>query len=389
MTTIEDLPKEIILKIFDLLETENVYQCQLVNKHFHSASIPALWRNLSIDTEDDYHWFINYSCVSGQGTGQYVKSIYFCFGSNIDDEKLMSVLPLIPNLEELEIKDATILTDKSLSFIPKCCKKLNKLTWESLTMTYEAGLMLGQCSELETLHLNCCYLFHPNCLQPLIDVPLKRLVITEGSWLIETARDLARFHHLKELTIQNCGDIPNEFFQQLAFGLPNLKHLYVEKVKEEAGLVSFLKTHSGLREIWLDSCHVTDATVETITHYIHGLELLLFKTTEDVSIQALHQLVCHCPNLSMCAFKRRRHREYLIPDPHRRPDTISSVPDQLVSSSSSFYWDKKMLHYIRTYYSIMEKYQSLKEQLEASGQSGPLKLLDELKKQIEDFVKGE
>lgn len=114
MTTIEDLPKEIILKIFNLLETENVYQCQLVNKHFHSASIPALWRDLSIDTEDDYHWFINYSCVSGQRTGQYVKSIYFCFGSNIDDEKLMSVLPLIPNLEELEIKDATIPIDKSL-----------------------------------------------------------------------------------------------------------------------------------------------------------------------------------------------------------------------------------------------------------------------------------
>ena len=151
MTTIEDLPREIVSLICSLLKQPEKYNCVFVNKEFHSASIPELWREPTLPTTYSLHQLIKCLNHSKHQRGDYIRMLKLDYTISIHDEELLSLLQLIPNLEVLEIRQAEQLTDKSIIPISKYCKQLRTLLIVGSPMSYRSAHYLGKCQQLQRL----------------------------------------------------------------------------------------------------------------------------------------------------------------------------------------------------------------------------------------------
>lgn len=307
MTTIEDLPREIVSLICSLLKQPEKYNCVFVNKEFHSASIPELWREPTLPTTYSLHQLIKCLNHSKHQRGDYIRMLKLDYTISIHDEELLSLLQLIPNLEVLEIRQAEQLTDKSIIPISKYCKQLRTLLIVGSPMSYRSAHYLGKCQQLQRLTLAACPNLTPMTLLPFAECAIEYLDLSGCKWLTasDTAIDLCSFTHLTHLTLICCDAISSDFLHRLTGALPQLQDFSItgNAVIDDDAIIPFLKTHTRIRGLFLLECAITDSTLEVIANYLPDLHNLDISFCTSLTPNGIRILVDRCQNLRLLGLK--------------------------------------------------------------------------------------
>lgn len=307
MSTLENLPREIISLICSLLEQPEKYNCIYVNKELYSASIPELWREPTLPSTKALHQLIKCLHHSKHQRGDYIRVIRLGCFVGINDEELLSLLPLIPNLEVLELRQAEQLTDKSLIPVSRYCKQLKQFGVKRALATYRTMHYLGGCVELQRLTLAACPNLTPMALLPFAHLPIEHLDLSGCKWLTasDTARDLCSLEHLTSLSLICCDVISADFLHQLTGALIHLQDFSItgNAVIEDDAVIPFLKTHPNLHGLFLLECAITDATLKAIGQYLPNLHHLDISFCTRVTTHGVRDLVFQCPHLKLLGVK--------------------------------------------------------------------------------------
>ncbi|KAG2204986.1 hypothetical protein INT47_002610 [Mucor saturninus] len=315
MSKFEELPREIISLFCSLLKQPAKYNCIFVNKEFHAAAIPELWREPVLTSTSTVKQLLKCLKLSKHQRGEYIRVIKLGFKVVMNDGELLSLMPLMPNLEVLELRRADELTDKSIMRVSHYCPQLKSFGLKGALVTYRSAHYLGQCQKLTRLSLESCPNLTPWALLPFAQLHIEYLDLSGCKWLnvTETAYDLCSFEHLTNLNLVCCDTISMDFINHLTandrhHGNPCLTKLQDFSITggtiiEDSVIIPFIKTHPNIRGLFLLECAITDRTLDAISRYLPYLYNLDVSFCGKLTQRGVRKLVCKCPNLRLLGLK--------------------------------------------------------------------------------------
>ncbi|GAA5796714.1 hypothetical protein HPULCUR_002089 [Helicostylum pulchrum] len=315
MSKFDELPHEIISLFCSLLKQSAKYNCIFVNREFHAAAIPELWREPVLSSTHVVKQLIKCLKQSKHQRGEYIRVVKLGFKVDISDNDLLSLMPMLPNLEVLEIRRADELTDKSVMRVSHYCTQLKSFGIKGALVTYRSAHYLGQCQQLTKLSLESCPNLSPLALLPFAELQIEYLDLSGCKWLniAETAYDLCSFEHLINLNLVCCDTISVDFINYLTsneryHGKPCLTKLQDFSITggtviEDSCIIPFIKTHPNIRGLFLLECAITDQTLDIISRYLPYLHNLDVSFCGKLSPASVRNLICKCPNLRLLGLK--------------------------------------------------------------------------------------
>ncbi|KAI8980330.1 hypothetical protein BDB01DRAFT_836860 [Pilobolus umbonatus] len=354
MSTLSDLPQEIIALICSLLDQPSRYNCILVNQEFYAASISELWREPQLKDTLIFKNLIRCLNLSKQSRGDYIRVINLSFEVGMTDDDLLHLLPLVPNLEVLQLKNAEGLTDKSIRRVSSYCTQLKSFGLTGASITYRSAHYLGRCQLLQRLTLASCLNLSPLSLLPFVELPIEHLDLSGCKWLnvSDTAYDLCLFQYLTHLNLVCCDMVSQEFIHYLTVdenkkvGLPNLQDFSITggTVIDDSVIIPFIKTHSQIRGLFLLECAITNLTLECIALYLPHLHNLDLSFCCQLTAEGVRHLITNCGNLRLLGLKNCELTQTDFPE----------IPHSVLSISTQDYpylntLSDNELEYIRTH----------------------------------------
>lgn len=310
MLTINYLPKEIMSTILLLLDKRDIRQCSLVNKMFYLASVPILWKEFIITTSEKLTQFINALDSAIYHCRNSVKFIDVC-DLPIKDEELLKLLSLVPCLEMIWIKFATTFADKSIMQIPHNCKHLKSLMLQSVNISDQSALALSQCLQLKEIYFINCPNMTFKTLYLLTNLPIEALTLSNCDYMMtsETARVIRLFAYLTHLSLFDSDNDSPEFLRCLTRDttntscMPNIQCLYIAMPSIsfsaiETIFISFLKTHTHLRELHLNFKDISESILKAAICHLPALELVYFTRLREISGKSVLSAVNNISKLS-------------------------------------------------------------------------------------------
>lgn len=308
MSNINDLPTEIMSKILSLLKKQDNYRCLFVNRYFYSASVLDLWKVVQIQSREKFE-----QCIYGLNSSKLHignSIIHFTIEYDMKDKELLTVLPLIPNLETLHLLNGTLLTDKSITQVSNCCKQLKGFKIDDSRISDQSTYFLAQCHRLEELYISRCHYLSPNALHFFINLPIRKLTIKACSLITasETALDIRSMNLLTALTIHVNSDRLYEVIGCLTVddkGIPYLPHLQQvsihatmsELTYRNIPIISFLKAHSQIHHLTLYNTGVTNEAIKSIDFNLPNLKTFCVKEFPRLSLAHVYHMFNCCPKL--------------------------------------------------------------------------------------------
>lgn len=314
MSKFDELPHEIISLFCSLLKQSAKYNCIFVNREFHAAAIPELWREPVLASTHVVRQLLKCLKLSKHQRGEYIRAIRLGFKVDISDSDLLSLMPLLPNLEVLEIRKADELTDKSVMRVSQYCTQLKSFGIKGSMVTYRSAHYLGQCQQLTKLSLESCPNLSALALLPFSGLHIEYLDLSGCKWLniSETAYDLCFLEDLINLNLVCCDTISTEFINYLTFndyhGKPSLTKLQDFSITggtviDDCCIIPFIKTHPNIRGLFLLECAITDLTLDAISRYLPYLHNLDVSFCGKLSSAGVRNLIYKCPNLRLLGLK--------------------------------------------------------------------------------------
>lgn len=315
MSKFEELPREIISLFCSLLKQSAKHSCIFVNREFHAAAIPELWREPVLASTNIVKQLLKCLKLSKHQRGEYIRVIKLGFKVTMNDGDLLSLMPLMPNLEVLELRKADELTDKSIMRVSQYCPQLKSFGLKGALVTYRSAHYLGQCQQLTRLSLESCPNLTPLALLPFAELHIEYLDLSGCKWLnvTETAYDLCSFEHLTNLNLVCCDTISMDFINHLTtndryHGKPCLTKLQDFSITggtviEDSAIIPFIKTHPNIRGLFLLECAITDQTLDVISRYLPFLHNLDVSFCGKLTQRGVRNLICKCPNLRLLGLK--------------------------------------------------------------------------------------
>ncbi|KAI7903583.1 uncharacterized protein BX663DRAFT_506975 [Cokeromyces recurvatus] len=327
MAKLIDLPREIISLICCSLKQATKYTCIFLNKEFHDAAIPELWREPILSSTDTLKKFIKCLELSKCQRGECVRVMKLGYKISLTDEELINLLHLMPNLEVLELRKADTLTDKSLMLVSHYCKQLKSFGVTGALMTYRSVHYLGHCKQLRRLTFACCQYLTPFALLPFEQLMIEYLDISGCKWLNlkETAYDLGCLNYLTHLNLVCCNTVSKEFIHHLTTsrdGKPCLSNLHDFSITggsllDDDAIIPFIKTHTQLKGLFLLECAITDQTLQVIGSQLTFLHNLDLSFCHRLTPNGVRQLIRQCKNLRLLGLKSCGMTQHDFPEiPH-------------------------------------------------------------------------
>lgn len=312
MAELVDLPREIISLICSLLKQSAKYHCTIVNKGLHDAAIPELWREPLLPSMIEIDKLIKCLKISKQPKGEYIRVIKLGRDVSINDDELLTLMQLMPNLEVLELQKADELTDKSIMRVSQYCSQLKSFALSGALVTYRSAHYLGRCQQLQRLTFESCQQLSPIALLPFAELNIEYLDLSGCKWLNvkDTAYDLSVFQHLTHLNLVCC-DVVMEFIRRITTTLEgnvcmaNLQDFSItgSAIIDDDTIIPFIKTHPNIRGLFLLECAITDATLETISSHLPLLHNLDMSFCPRLTPSGVRRLIHDCPNLRLLGLK--------------------------------------------------------------------------------------
>ncbi|EPB90300.1 hypothetical protein HMPREF1544_02825 [Mucor circinelloides 1006PhL] len=309
MAVFGDLPREIISLICSLLKQSAKYNCTFVNKEFHDAAIPELWREPNLPSTHLVKQLLKCLKLCKHQRGEYIRVVKLGFKVALSDDELLNLIQLMPNLEVLELRKADELTDKSIMRVSEYCTQLKSFGITGAMVSYRSAHYLGQCQQLQKLTLASCPNLSPLALLPFAQLKIEYLDLSGCKWLnvADTAYDLCSFQYLTHLNLVCCDIINMDFVHHLtaATCLPNLQDFSITggTVIEDSAIIPFVKAHGNIRGLFLLECAITDLTLEAISvalPLLHNLDLSFCRRLTPYGVR---HLISHCSNLRLLGLK--------------------------------------------------------------------------------------
>jgi hypothetical protein len=236
--------------------------------------------------------------------------IHFTIEYDMKDKELLTVLPLIPNLETLYLLNGTLLTDKSITQVPNCCKQLKGFKIDDSSISDQSTHFLAQCHRLEKLYISRCHNLSPNALHFFINLPIRKLTIKDCSLITasETALDIRSMTLLTDLAIHVDSDRLYEVIGCLIVDdkgisyLPHLQQVSIHAIMSEliyrdVPIIPFLKAHSQIHHLALFNTGITDEAIKSMDFDLPNLKTFCIEEFPGLSVEsACHILYC-CPKL--------------------------------------------------------------------------------------------
>jgi hypothetical protein len=308
MAKLGDLPREIISLICSLLKQSAKYNCTFVNKEFHDASIPELWREPNLSSTNLVKQLLKCLKLCKHQRGEYIRIMKLGFKVALNDEELLNLIQLMPNLEVLELRKADELTDKSIMRVSEFCTQLKSFGITGAMVTYRSAHYLGQCQQLQKLTLASCPNLSSLALLPFVQLKIEYLDLSGCKWLNvgDTAYDLCSFQNLIHLNLVCCDIINMDFIHCLtAKCLPNLQDFSITggTIIEDSAIIPFAKAHRNIRGLFLLECAITDQTLEAISIALPLLHHLDLSFCRRLTSNGVRHLISHCTNLRLLGLK--------------------------------------------------------------------------------------
>jgi hypothetical protein len=313
MARLDELPREIISLVCSLLEQPAKYHCSFVNKEFYDAAIPELWREPVLPTTNILKQLVKCLKLSKSQRGDYIRIIKLGLKVSMNDDELVNLLQLVPNLEVLELRKADELTDKSMTQVSHYCNQLKSFGVTGALLTYRSAHYLGRCRQLSKLTLESCPNLSSLALLPFAELNIEYLDLSGCKWLnvTDTAYDLCSFQYLTHLNLVCCDVISMEFIRCLAAGingkpcLTNLQDFSItgSTIIKDSAMIPFIKTHSHIRGLFLVECAITDETLEAIASYLPLLHNLELSFCSRLTSRGVRHLINKCNHLTLLGLK--------------------------------------------------------------------------------------
>ncbi|RCI00867.1 F-box and leucine-rich repeat protein 4 [Rhizopus stolonifer] len=309
MSRFDELPREIISLICTLLKQPEKYNCIFVNKEFHDAAIPELWREPILPTTTVLKKLIRCLKISRYQRGECIRTIKLGYKVSLNDDELLALIQLVPNLEVLELRKADELTDKSIKHVSRYCAQLKSFGVTNALITYRSAHYLGLCQHLKKLTLASCPNLSSMALLPFVSHKIEYLDLSGCKWLnvTDTAYDLASFQYLTHLNLVCCDVINTDFIHHITEH-PCLTHLQDFSltggaVIEDIAIIPFVRTHPNIRGLFLLECAITDHTLDAIATHLPLLHNLDLSFCRRLTAQGVRRLISNCHNLRLLGLK--------------------------------------------------------------------------------------
>ncbi|ORZ11425.1 hypothetical protein BCR42DRAFT_421111 [Absidia repens] len=319
MTRLGRLPNEIILLILRGFTRQELYECALVNRSFHSVTTPLLWATITLVTKDHAAILDDHLPL----LGQYVRS-FDVMGSYATDDTLLYFLEQIPLLQHLSLFSGSRITDISILLVPCYCRHLTSLylvnTNGITQLSFEA---IGQhCRHLRNFGLQeqaqgSSSSLSPSLFAALECCPLEKLSLgyfhddTNWACLEKGMADLSRMSDLTHFALWNA---PPSFVHcllttvrwpkltQLAInGLPGVD-LDEYAVNNDSVNIDcfgeFLQAHPHLSGLDLRGSKITYHLLSIISACLPELTNINLSHCTSVSYDGVYELVTRCPCLT-------------------------------------------------------------------------------------------
>lgn len=315
MSKFDELPREIIALFCSLLKQSAKYNCIFVNREFHAAAIPELWREPVLTSTAVIKQLLKCLKHAKHQRGEYIRVIKLGYKCVLNDEELLSLMQLMPNLEVLELRKADELTDKSITRVSQYCAQLKSFGIKGALVTYRSAHYLGQCQQLRKLTLESCPNLTPLALLPFAELNIEYLDLSGCKWLnvTDTAYDLAAFQHLTHLNLVCCDMVSMDFINHLTNNdrhggqacLPKLQDFSITggTILEDSAIIPFIKTHTNIRGLFLLECAITDHTLDAIARYLPDLHNLDISFCRKLTARGVRNLIINCTNLRLLGLK--------------------------------------------------------------------------------------
>lgn len=328
MSTINDLPNEVLSKIFSLLYRSYKYECLLVNRRFYSVAVLELWKSITINGHENDRTARCFSlfCIR---IGERVKRLTLGYGPHY--HQLICILSYLPNLEELVLSNTPSLIEQDVLQIPKYCKHLESLVLTQLDISNQSLLSFDQCHLLKRLKFCSCPHMTFDALIPFISLPIESLTIHKCDWItsIETALHVRSFSNLIQLDVDFRLSGLAKFLRIITIdeaGIPYLPRLQYLSMGSrtlqgddlDTAIISFLKTHPRIRYLKLRFNQISNIVFDAIICHLPDLETFLVYEPISISAKSIRKIVYHCPKLLYVQIDHIRSTEYDFPEVHHR-----------------------------------------------------------------------
>ncbi|CEP10173.1 hypothetical protein [Parasitella parasitica] len=274
----------------------------------------------------------------------------------LNDDQLLDLIQLMPNLELLEIRKADELTDKSIKRVSGYCSQLKSFGLTGAMITYRSAHYLGQCQQLQKLTLASCPNLSSLALLPFVQHKIEYLDLSGCKWLnvADTAYDLCSFQHLTHLNLVCCDIINMDFIHHLtANPIPSLQDFSITggTIIEDNAIIPFVKAHGRIRGLFLLECAITDQTLEAISDALPLLHNLDLSFCRRLTSNGVRHLVSHCTNLRLLGLKNCGITQTDFPE----------IPSSVFSGITENYPHLNTLSYIELGY-IRAQYEQQQQQ---------------------------
>ncbi|KAG0735484.1 hypothetical protein G6F62_003885 [Rhizopus arrhizus] len=326
MSTINDLPNEVLSKIFSLLRRSHKYKCLLVNRRFYSVAVLELWKSITIYgyENDKTARCLGLFCIR---IGERVKRLKLGYGP--DHLQIICILSYLPNLEELVLSKTPNLIEREVLQIPKYCKHLESLALSKLEISNQSLLSFDQCHLLKRLKFSSCPYMTPDALTPFIGLPIESLTIHECDWIrfTNTALYIRLFSNLIQLDVDSSLINLAGFLRIITVDdadmpyLPRLQYFSIGSGTHQGNdldiaIISFLRTHPRIRYLKLRSNQISNYVFDAITRYLLDLETFIVRKSTSTSAKNARKIVYLCSKLLYVEIHRILYTKYDFPEVH-------------------------------------------------------------------------
>eukprot|EP00003_Mantamonas_plastica_P022854 TRINITY_DN395_c1_g3_i1.p1 TRINITY_DN395_c1_g3~~TRINITY_DN395_c1_g3_i1.p1 ORF type:complete len:1152 (+),score=313.68 TRINITY_DN395_c1_g3_i1:317-3772(+) len=244
---------------------------------------------------------ISQSCMS-------LKSLHIGNCRQIDGASLIQVGNNCSNLADLDLQGMPQLTDTEVEQLVKGCgSHLYKLNLKhSGGVGHKTVIALGMYASesLRMLNVGNCNKLNDNCVKALSNCTALQAIDFSGCMSITDEgmlRFLQRCTQLQSISLFKCSLVTDASIHQLRqyndnSRLRSLDLASCENVSDES-LVELVKVCPGLQDLDLETCQVSNVTVEALGKYCHELKALKLAWCKNVNASAILGLSKQCKKL--------------------------------------------------------------------------------------------
>lgn len=346
----EDMPREIMMKIFRYLTPREIVRCSAVSKMWNKMCYDGqLWTQ--VDTTEYYDKIpsdvlvklitsggpfvrdLNLrGCVQlrdkwpsdGERISDMCRNVvnFSLEGCRIDKSSIHYFLLRNPRLEYINVSGLSSVTNSAMKIIAQSCPQLETLniSWCSNVNTQGILRVVEACERLKDLRASeirgfddedfALALFERNTLERLIvsrtdlnDRCLKALMHgVDPSIDVLTDRPIVPPRRFRHLDLHHCPDISDDGLKSLAFNVPDLEGLQLSQCSEltDDSVTGVIQTTPRLSHLELEDLeHLTNTVLTELakTPCAQHLEHLNISYCEALGDTGMLQVMKNCPKL--------------------------------------------------------------------------------------------